>query len=428
MNMIPLIKKDFRLFLKSKSAVALTYLVPMILILIFGAVFGGFGKSEGINDIKVLLVDDDKTGFSSKFHSLLDSLEEITIHTKHKVNDENILFDVQTMDEWIQAGKRKLGIYIPSGFEQKINDGEKIPLEIHYDPKFNIEYSIINGVIQKTIMENFPQIIFGGMMNKVNNFLGNEKGEHFQDDIDNVVRRYFPIPEKQEDIFAPESSNFQMMENPIELESVQLLGKEEENVMFVQYVAGMAVMFLLFSVTYGGATLLNEKHNGTINRLLIAPVKRSEILLSKMLYISILGFSQLIVLFIFGWLVFGLNIFKDVPSLLVMIIVTALACSSMGIFIASICKNQQQVGSISTLLILGMSALGGSMFPSFFMPKYIQTIGKFTLNHWAMKGITDIFWYNKHIADIFPSVLILIGITVVFSFIAIRLFNKRLME
>lgn len=428
MNMIPLIKKDFRLFLKSKSAVALTYLVPMIIILIFGAVFGGFGKSEGINDIKVLLVDDDKTGFSSKFHSLLDSLEEITIHTKHKVNDEYILFDVQTMDEWIQAGKRKLGIYIPPGFEQKINDGEKIPLEIHYDPKFNIEYSIINGIIQKTIMANFPQIIFGGMMNKANKFLGNEKGEHFQDDIDNVVRRYFPIPEKQENIFAPESSNFQMMENPIELESVQLLGKEEENVMFVQYVAGMAVMFLLFSVTYGGATLLDEKHNGTINRLLIAPVKRSEILLSKMLYISILGFSQLIVLFIFGWLVFGLNIFKDVPSLLVMIIVTALACSSIGIFIASICKNQQQVGSISTLLILGMSALGGSMFPSFFMPKYIQTIGKFTLNHWAMKGITDIFWYNKHIADIYPSVLILLGITVVFSFIAIRLFNKRLME
>jgi len=122
------------------------------------------------------------------------------------------------------------------------------------------------------------------------------------------------------------------------------------------------------------------------------------------------------------------EIFKDVPALMIMIIPTALACSSVGIFIASICKNQQQVGSLSTLIVLGMSALGGSMFPSFIMPKYIQSIGSFTANHWAMKGITDIFWYNKHLADIYPSVLVLLGITAVFSFIAIKIFNKRLME
>jgi ABC-2 type transport system permease protein len=147
-----------------------------------------------------------------------------------------------------------------------------------------------------------------------------------------------------------------------------------------------------------------------------------------MLHTTLYGFSQLIVLFIFGWLVFQLNIFKDVPALLMMIVATALACSSLGIFIAAICKNQQQVDSLSTLLILGMSALGGSMFPTIIMPQYIQTIGKFTLNYWAMKGITDIFWYNKTLSDIYPSVLVLFAITIVFASIAIKIFNKKLMR
>jgi ABC-2 type transport system permease protein len=73
-----------------------------------------------------------------------------------------------------------------------------------------------------------------------------------------------------------------------------------------------------------------------------------------------------------------------------------------------------------------MSALGGSMIPTFLMPNYIRAIGKFTLNYWAMKGLTDIFWRNFHLAEIYPSVLILAGIALIFSFIAIRLFNKKM--
>ncbi|MCK4338700.1 MAG: ABC transporter permease, partial [Candidatus Cloacimonetes bacterium] len=306
-----------------------------------------------------------------------------------------------------------------------------LPLEIHYDPKFAVEFGIINGIIQKVIMSKFSQLMFNSLWKKADEFLGEEKGNYFKSDISHTVNKYFPGSSNAEkDIFSSyaQTDNFELLESPIEIKSVQLLGEEEENIMFVQYVAGMAVMFLLFSVVHAGSSILEEKNNGTIKRLLIAPVKRREILTGKMLFVSLMGFSQLIVLFIFGWLVFSLNIFKDIPALLVMIVVTTLACSSLGILIAAICRNLNQVNGISTLLILGMSALGGSMFPSFLMPKYIQTIGKFTLTHWAMKGFTDIFWRNLHIKDILPSIGILLCICLVFSYIAIRIFKKRLVD
>ena len=428
MNIVPLIKKDFKLFFKTKSAVALTYIVPMIITLIFGAVFGGFGGTGGgINKIKIIMVDNDHTEQSQRFLSQIDSLDAIRVYTKYKAGEEYVLFDDAKMDEWIKDGKRKLGISIPAGFKQKVENGETLPLEVHFDPKFAVEYNVIRGVIQQVVMQTFPDLMLGGMMSKARSYLGDKEGNEFQSGINNVVKQYFPEEKKGEDGTIEKNSGMPM-KSPVDVKSVKLIGEEHGNAMFAQYVAGMAVLFLLFSVTHAGASLLDEKHDGTIKRLLTAPVKRSEILFSKMLYITILAISQLVVLFIFGWLVFGLNIFLDIPALLTMIVITALACSALGIFIASICKNQQQVGSVSTLLILGMSALGGSMFPSFIMPKYIQTIGKFTLNHWAMKGFTDIFWYNKHLSDIYPSILILAGITIIFSFIAIKLFHKRLME
>ena len=429
MNIFTLVKKDIRLFFKSKSAVVLTYLVPMVITLIFGAVFGGMGKPSGMNEMRILLVDDDKTEFSELFRTTIDSLPEIAVHTKFVSGDSTILFDISKMDEWIKRGKRGIGIYLPNGFEQRMLNGEKLPLEIHYDPKFSVEYGIITGIIQKVIMSKFPQLMFNSLWKRADDFLGEEKGNYFKSDISHTVNKYFPGSSNAEkDIFSSkaQTDNFELLESPVEIKSIQLLGEEEENIMFVQYVAGMAVMFLLFSVVHAGSSILEEKNNGTIKRLLIAPVKRREILTGKMLFVGLMGLSQLIVLFIFGWLVFSLNIFKDIPALLVMMVVTALACASLGVLIAAICRNLSQVNSISTLLILGMSALGGSMFPSFLMPKYIQTIGKFTLNYWAMKGFTDIFWRNLHLKDILPSVGILLCICVVFSYIAIRIFKKRL--
>lgn len=429
MNIRTLIKKDLTLFLKSKSSVALTFLVPMVITLIFGAVFGGFGKTKGMNDIKILLVDDDNSEYSQKFHALLNELEELTIHTKYKKKDDFVLFDQQKMDEWIQEGKRKLGIFIPKGFSEKIKSGGKVPLQIHFDPKYQIEYGIIMGLVQKTIMNNFPQILLNGMFRKANEELEGSDEKSFQKKISELVKDHFSISDTQDDIMKLKSEEFNFLTDPLAVKSIKLLGNEEsDNSMFAQYVAGIAVLFLLFSVTHAGASLIEEKRNGTIDRLLIAPVRRSHILISKMIYISLLGLMQLIVLFIFGWLVFQLNIFKDIPALLTMIIVTALACSSVGIFIAAVCKTIEQVDNFSTLVILGMSALGGSMFPTIIMPKYIQAIGKFTVNHWAMKGITDIFWYNKHLSDIYPSILVLLGITIVFSFFAIKIFNRRLMS
>jgi len=407
----------------------MTYLVPMVLSLVFGLVFGGMGKSSGMNEIRILLVDNDKTEFSKKFSTTLDSLPELTVNTKYSKNGSTYLLDKETMDNLIKKGKRGLGIYIPTGFSQNMKEGKKLILQIHYDPKKQIQYGIVNGLIQKTIMRKFPLVMLNGLWSKSEEYLGAEKNKNFQNEMYQTVDKYFSQRGTLSSVATtvkPSNDAPNIFDNPIQVESVKLLGEKSNNPMYSQYVAGMAVLFLLFSVTYSGASLLEEKNAGTIKRLLISPISRSQILTAKMIFTSMVGISQLTVLFIFGWLVFGLNIFQAIPTLLVLIIVTSLACSALGIFIAAICKNLRTVQSLSTLLILTMSLLGGSMVPTIVMPKYLQIVGKFTLNHWAMHGFNSIFWRNLHLGDIIWDVVVLVGIFIVFYYAGVKIFKKRL--
>lgn len=414
--------KDLKLFFKSTSALMITFIVPMVLILIFGSVFSGFGNQSSINAIRVIVVDNDQTFLSKRFSTSLDSLKEIKVIYKFKKNDVISSYDNQTMDSNIKKGKQKVGIIIKKGFGNAIENGTTPKLEIHYDPKFQIEYGITNGLSQKVVMSQFPELLTKGMFKKAKKLLGNENGNKFEDDIQNTISGYFP---DETDKKENNSSNSFISADFADIKSKKLVGEELKNPMFAQYVAGMAVMFLLFSLSRAGSSILEEKQEGTLDRLLIAPIKPYTIILSKLFYASFLGIFQLMIMFVFGWLVFGLDIFSHIITLTIMIVVTAFAASALGMFIAAISKNQSQIGGLTTLIALGMSALGGSMFPSFIMPKYLQTIGKFTLNHWAMEGMTGIFWRDMSLKDIYPDIAVLLAIFIVFASIAIIIFNKR---
>ncbi len=416
--------KDIKLFFKNTGAVIITFIVPMALILIFGMAFGGFGNESSIQPISLVLIDMDKTDYSKAFTTYLDSLNEIKTVKTYKKKSQVLPYDEKTLRNQIKEGKTKIGLIVPKGFKKNIINGKKPVIKILYDPKFMVEYGIVNGLTQKIMMSKFPQVLYNGMLEKSRKFLGEEKSQNFENDITDVVSKYFNIPKIPERNVI--SQGFSMEEEPFDIKTEKLVGEEKQNPMFAQSVAGMAVMFLLFSLSRAGASILYEKNKGTLNRLLLAPVNSTQIILSKLIFAAFLGIFQLSVMFIFGWLVFGLDIFSHIISLLVMILATSLAASALGMFIAAVSKNEAQVSGLTTLIALGMSALGGSMFPTIIMPDYMQKIGRFTLNYWAMDGFTNIFWRNLTLKNIYPDVLVLIGIFVVLTAVSVTIFEKKI--
>jgi ABC-2 type transport system permease protein len=129
-------------------------------------------------------------------------------------------------------------------------------------------------------------------------------------------------------------------------------------------------------------------------------------------------------MFLWGWAVFKLDFWSHIPGFVIMGVCTAFAVAAFGMLLASICRTRAQLGALSTLVILIMSSIGGSMFPRFLMPESMQKAGLLTINAWAIDGFTKVFWRDEPLSHLWPQVLVLLGIGVVLFAIARRVARR----
>ena len=131
--------------------------------------------------------------------------------------------------------------------------------------------------------------------------------------------------------------------------------------------AGIGVMFLLFSMASAAQSLLQEEQTGTLERVLNTEVRMGRLLLTGYwLFAALVGFLQISLMFVFGWAVFGVDLFDPVhfAGFLIMTAVTAAAAAAFGLALGTLCRTQAQMSGLSTIVVLLMSALGGSMVPT----------------------------------------------------------------
>jgi ABC-2 type transport system permease protein len=206
--------------------------------------------------------------------------------------------------------------------------------------------------------------------------------------------------------------------------------KEGNLVGLVHSVAGTSVMMLLFSVAGIGGSLLDEKQEGMLKKLLCSPIPTNYILFGKLVFANIISIIQLTIMFIYAWLIFGLDIIHHLPSLVLMIFTLAFACSGFGVVLASFAKTRQQVQGFSSIIVLVMSGIGGSMIPIFVMPEIMKKIAVFTVNYWGIQGIYDIFWKLVPLTDItfLSRVFVLLCIGSFLNFIALQMFRKNILK
>jgi ABC-2 type transport system permease protein len=160
----------------------------------------------------------------------------------------------------------------------------------------------------------------------------------------------------------------------IGIDTVDVMRQGKTNSLISFYKAGVGVMFLLFSVSGASGTLLDEVDSGTLDRLLSTRVGMTVLLAGKWLFLALMGTTQLALMFLWGRVAFGLDLFHHLSGFLVMTIATAAAAAGFGLVLATLARTRAQLSGISTIVILIMSALGGSMFPRFLMSESMQKL------------------------------------------------------
>jgi ABC-2 type transport system permease protein len=206
---------------------------------------------------------------------------------------------------------------------------------------------------------------------------------------------------------------------------VDLLGANKANPFVAFYAAATAVMFLLFMcANAAGGTFLEEEESGTLDRLLSSNLDMTTLLAGKWISLTLLGMLQVTVMFIWGALVFRVALWSHLLGFTLMTAATAAAGSAFGLVLATICRSRGQLSGISTLVILVMSAVGGSMFPRVLMSETLQKVGLLTFNGWALDGYIKVFWRESPVWELWPQLVVLVGLTAVFL-VAARLLARR---
>lgn len=406
--MIKLALKDLKLFFADKRAMLLTFAVPIALISLFAFAFGGAGQTKGSSrPTTLVMADEDKTVASKNIITQIDSLKEFNVALTSLDSAENL----------VKKGDESAILVIHKGFSDSLNAGNKPPIEFKYDAAKEAEVGILQGALIGKLM---------GIIGAKSMLKGAITKFDFENpDLDSATRE--KIHAQIADNFSSDATNKQTESF---IQSTPLIAEAENSPGLIHAVAGTAIMMLLFSVVGMGASMLDEKQEGTLKKLLYSPLSPNSILFGKMISANILSSLQLVVMFIFAKLVFGLDIFPHLPSLLLMIVATAYACSSFGVLLASFAKSRQQVQGMSTLIVLVMSCIGGSMIPTFVMPAFMQKLSVFSVNYWGIQGFYDIFWRMLPLSDttFLSRVLVLFLIGTTLNFLALQMFKRNILK
>jgi linearmycin/streptolysin S transport system permease protein len=385
---------------RDRVAQAMTFLLPILFFSIFAMVFGRASMNR-MSRVRVAVADEDRSPAS---RSLIDALRgesalRVRESTAVRASRPAGPLTRATATEVVRSGDSPVAVVIPQGWGASFPDfgGAGAPLDVLADPSDPIAPRMVAGMLQRAA----AKVLQGS--------LAGETGGDAATDRARAGSR----PRALDFATLAQTRVTDLMVDPRRGRS-----------MVSFYAAGIAVMFLLFSCSGAGGTLLEEQESGTLERVLGTRVGMSGLLAGKWLLITLLGTLQVVVMFTWGAVVFRLDLLDHLPGFIVMTAVTAAAAAGLGLMLATACRTRAQLSGFATILILMMSALGGSMFPRFLMSESMQKLGLLTFNGWALDGYVKVFWRDAGILELWPQLLVLAALTLVFLGVA-RLFARR---
>lgn len=379
---------------KDRSAFIFGILLPVIFTAVIGVGMRGFAPDEGPPTWRVAVVNNDDGEFSEQLVARLDA-------------DENLEADeveAETATTELEEGDAHVILILPADMSEQLEAGETSTLEF----RMNVQEPQAAQVVEQAVLAALFQVSSSIDIADTSLRVA-ERMNLFNADGAPSEETYY------RDSLAA-ANEAQNEEPPITLESspVTRLEGTEPNVPigFEQSSPGNAVIFAMFFIVGGSASILLEREQGTLRRLLTAPVGKAAILGGKLLGVFISGIIQFLILVLAGQFFFGVQWGQSPLGVAAMIISFSFAITSLGMLISAFVRTYAQVDALSTLLILPLAGLGGAMWPIEIVPDFMQRIALWLPTGWAMRGFQDILVRGLGLQDVLleAGVLMLFGI------------------
>lgn len=341
--------KDLRLRVRDRSAFVIGIVAPFGLAFILNMVVGGAFEQVGAD---VAVVDHDEGNLGESLVEALGSVPEVDVTTGLDEDDARAEVD---------DGDLQAVIVIPAGFSDAVeatDTGAELQVVGNVDEEIPTQIAL-------AVAEGFADRV-NAVRLSVTTALSGEVPETM--DVDALVDQ------------ASEQSP------PVGVEMDPRPERQLETKTYL--IAGMSVLFLFFLVQFGVRGLLEERDQGTMPRLLAAPVPRGVVPLAKAMVSVALGLFALAVLVVASTVVLGADWGDPLVVLVLSVAVVLAAMSIMGIVVA-VARNAEQADNAQTVIAMVLGVLGGSFFPLSQGEGIVARLPVFTPHHWFLTGLGE---------------------------------------
>ena len=411
--------KDLRLAFRDRAALILMLAAPFVLTLGLGLVTGRFSgnNSNGLSDIPVIVInlDNDQLG-----NALVDTFQSADLAD---LVEPVIETDVNAARKSIDEDKAAAVVIIPEGFTKNIMpqlgdftnqaqaDAEPLKIEIYANPSRSTGAGII-----KAIVDEFLSRVEEGRVSGTTTI------------VQLMISQQL-TPEQAEEAGLAMSERLQDSSSnmtdtlAIKLNSSTSSGEQVEFDILAYIAPGMALMFLMYTVSYGGRSILAEKSQGTLPRLLVTPTNSTQILGGKVFGIFLTGAAQMLILIGASSMFFQLK-WGDTLGVVMLVLAAVFGATGWGMLITALARTPSQVASVGSAVMLIFGILGGSFISLDQMPPLVQTISKITPNAWALDGFTTL-GLGGTLADLSAPITALLSMGLVLFLASVLLFGRK---
>ncbi len=187
---------------------------------------------------------------------------------------------------------------------------------------------------------------------------------------------------------------------------------------------GYLTMFVFFTAAMGAEALARERQTHTLERLMANGARRESLIVGKFLAGAIIGVAQVAVMWIVGALAFNIDLGASPVAVVLLSLLMVVASAAFGVMLASFVGNVRTASAAGVLTSLVLAPIGGSWWPLFITPPFMQSLARLTPHGWANGGLNKLMLFGAEFGDVGPEMAALAVFAAVF--LAVALWRFRL--
>jgi ABC-2 type transport system permease protein len=374
MKVFAIASTGVRRLLRDRSNIFFVFLLPMMLILVVGAAFGGgFDTRVGVVAVDVGPLGEDLVERS-------ESVDAVAV-SHWDDRDEAV--------RAVERGRLEAVLIVPAGYDEDLRSGEEVTVEFVARPDPSTQ--ALRNTVESLVVAQGSLLRAAALAEELT-------GASYSDALETASG------------LAEEGGSLSVEAVAVgDVDPFQSMGQFELGAY------SQLLLFVFLTSMTGSTALIESRRLGVSTRMLATPTPVRTILVGEGLGRLGVALVQGLFIIVGSWLFFGVN-WGDPLGAAAIFFTFALGASGTAMLMGSVLKNEQQAGGVGVMVGIGLGAIGGAMVPLAVMEIFspmLYRVAHLTPHAWAIEAFETLIMQGGTIADIVPELTVLLAFAIV---------------